>query len=90
MLLTKNEKTKVTAAVTVWFFVIAVMATLVVAQVEPASEAAVVVDAPEPASGRQPEVLLTSGCGRARPATTCASCARRVYSPASPAATRSR
>lgn len=50
MLYSKNEKSKLTAAVTVWFFVIAVMAALVVAQVEPAEQTTLVAENPEPAS----------------------------------------
>ena len=50
MLYSKNEKTKVTAAITVWFFVIAVMAALVVAQVETAEDSALVAENLEPAS----------------------------------------
>ena len=50
MLYSKNEKSKLTAAVAVWFFVIAVMAALVVAQVEPAGQTTLVAENPEPAS----------------------------------------
>lgn len=50
MLYSKNEKSKLTAAITVWFFVIAVMAALVVAQVEPAEQTTLVAESPEPAS----------------------------------------
>lgn len=50
MLYSKNEKSKLTAAITVWFFVIAVMAALVVAQVEPAEQTTLVAENPEPAS----------------------------------------
>ena len=50
MLYSKNEKSKLTAAVTVWFFVIAVMAALVVAQVETAEQTTLVAENTEPAS----------------------------------------
>ncbi len=50
MLYFKNEKTKVTTAITVWFFVIAVMAALVVAQVESAENTTLIAENMEPAS----------------------------------------
>jgi type IV pilus assembly protein PilQ len=59
MMYPKNEQTKVTAAVAVWIFVIAITAALVVAQVEPPVQADLLVASEAPAESEAPAVEET-------------------------------